>query len=71
MTNRERYITKRNEYDIMMTIANSVMCPIAVIADKVPIEWNECLNNGKDCYDWRTNLCSLCTQSWLNKESEE
>lgn len=78
MTNRERYITKSNEYDIMMTIANSAICPIAVITDKVPVEWKECSNNSnyiesqeKHYYGWQTSLCSSCIQSWLNKESEK
>ena len=39
MTNRERYITKRDEYDLMMTIRDQIKgvgtyCPIRAVSGK-------------------------------------
>lgn len=61
MTNRERYITKRNEYDLMMTIANSQpYCPIDIISGEIV----DCEN------DLPFGDCKDCIQKWLNEESE-
>ncbi len=62
MTNRERYITKRNEYDLMMTIAETqTCCPIDVIGGS----YVECEN------DLPFGSCKDCIQKWLNKEVDE
>lgn len=61
MTNREKYITKRNEYDLMMTIAETQpCCPIDVIG-------GECVECEKDL---PFGHCKDCIQRWLNKEAK-
>lgn len=63
MTNRERYITKRDEYDLLMTIAENIQelgtfCPITAVGGKPD-----------DC-DWWADRCDKCIQKWLNEEAE-
>lgn len=71
MTNRERYITKRNQYDLMLTIAENIsgidtFCAIrAVCGRKRPCEYTQS-KNGTLMRD-----CPSCIQKWLNEESEE
>ena len=71
MTNRERYITKRNEYDLMLTIAENIsgigtFCAIrAVCGRKRPCEYTQ-TENGILVRD-----CPSCIQKFLNEESEE
>ena len=62
MTNREKYISKRDEYDLMMTISKTG-CPIWVVTGEQPKRWNHCLE------DERT--CGKCIQHWLNEDAEE
>ena len=70
MTNRERYIIKRNQYDLMMTIAENIsdigtFCAIrAVCGRKRPCEYTQS-KNGTLMRD-----CPSCIQKWLNEESE-
>lgn len=62
MTNREKYIIKRNEYDLLMTIAETVdrdTCPIEVIGG------DSCRETSLNCDD-----CSDCIQQWLNEEAK-
>ena len=71
MTNRERYITKRNQCDLMLTIADNIsgigtFCAIrAVCGRKRPCEYTQS-KNGILMRD-----CRSCIQKWLNEESEE
>ena len=71
MTNRERYITKRNQCDLMLTIADNIsgigtFCAIrAVCGRKRPCEYTQS-KNGTLMRD-----CRSCIQKWLNEESEE
>lgn len=69
MKNRERYITKRNEYDLMMTIAENIQelgtfCPITAVGGKRP----PC----KCKHDTQSSLilrdCETCVQEFLNDE---
>lgn len=62
MTNRERYITKKSEYDLMLNIMhNTSGCPIEAIG-AVPIDTHTCIH---------TPDCKSCIQNWLNKKEEE
>lgn len=71
MTNREKYITKRDEYDLMMAIAKNIQgigtfCPITAVGGKRP----PC----KCKHDTQSSLmmrdCETCVQIFLNKEAE-
>lgn len=61
MTNREKFITKRNEYDLMMTInATQPFCPIEVIGvSRVKCECELPFGSCKDCIE-----------RWLNEEAK-
>ena len=62
MTNREKYIIKRDEYDLMMAIAEAQpCCPINVIGG----DWIECEN------ELPFGNCKECIQKWLNDESKD
>ena len=71
MTNRERYMIKRNQYDLMLTIAENIsgigtFCAIrAVCGRKHPCEYTQS-KNGTLMRD-----CPFCIQNWLNEENEE
>lgn len=61
MTNRERYITKRNEYDLLMTIrAQRDVCPIKLIGAEKP----KCIPTENYTTD-----CATCIARWLNEEA--
>lgn len=67
MTNREKYITKRDEYDLMMTIAENIQgigtfCPIKAIGGKRP----PCKHVTQSSLMMRD--CETCVQEFLNKE---
>lgn len=69
MTNREKYITKRDEYDLMMTIAENIQgigtfCPIKAIGGKRP----PCKHVTQSFLMMRD--CDKCVQEFLNEESE-
>ena len=71
MTNRERYITKRDEYDLMMTIAENIQelgtfCPITAVGGKRPP--CKCKHIAQCSLLMRD--CESCCQNWLNEESE-
>lgn len=71
MTNRERYFLKRDEYDIMMTIAKNISgigtsCVIEAIGGKRPLckgKWNA--QSAMMTWD-----CETCVQEFLNEEAE-
>ena len=63
MTNREKYITKRDEYDLLMTIRKNIAvnaCPIDIIGG----DWVECEN------ELPFGNCKDCIQKWLNEEAK-
>ena len=63
MTNRDRYILKVNEYDLMMKISeNAHICPIHAIKGLSPEE------KIQRCYKYMKDGCDKCIQSWLNEE---
>ncbi|WP_294471498.1 hypothetical protein [uncultured Ruminococcus sp.] len=65
MTNREKYITKRNEYDLMITIyeAKNFWCPIQIVGGKKP----KCLRR-RNASGYPYSDCRNCIQEWLNEE---
>jgi hypothetical protein len=64
MKNRERYITQRNEYDLMMDITdNTNVCPIIALTGKYPDDGYGCRHSDDKCPD--------CLQAWLNEEEKE
>lgn len=71
MTNREKYITKRDEYDLMMTIAENIQgigtfCPIKAIGGKRPP--CKCKPDTQSSLMMRD--CETCCQNWLNEEAK-
>lgn len=66
MTNREKYIIKRNEYDLMMTIASNAQnrwweyCPIRLIGGGSKVCPKVVIKRD----------CEICVQKWLNEEAE-
>ena len=61
MTNREKFITKRDEYDLMMDLVFAYICPIKALSGKKP-PYQNCKGDEE--------LCGICIQRWLNEESE-
>lgn len=61
MTNRERYILKMSEYDMLVKIQANIIdgCCCCVI---------DALTGGG--YPCKDSNCQECIQKWLNKESE-
>ena len=58
MTNRERYVTKRCEYDMLLAInKNTGCCPIKALSGDY--KYSRCL---EACYH-----CETCLQAWLNE----
>jgi len=68
MTNREKYITKRNEYDLMITIyeGKNFWCPIQIVGGKKP----KCLRR-RTVGGYPYSDCRNCIQKWLNEEAIE
>ncbi len=58
MKNRERYITKHNEYDLMMTVKdNTGMCAVDAVGGSMRSE------------EYCDSIsCEDCIQKWLNEE---
>lgn len=72
MTNREKYITKRDEYDLMMTIAENIQelgtfCPITAVGGKRPP--CKCKHIAQCSLMMRD--CETCVQKFLNEEYTE
>ena len=64
MKNRERYVSRRNEYDLMMSILHSrSACPVERVGAPKPV-----------CVPSAAGLaqtdCEGCIQRWLNEEEE-
>lgn len=63
MKNRDRYILKVNEYDLMMNILNNIghgtHCPIKAVSGIY--DYNRCTNYSYQCWE--------CVQAWLNEEA--
>lgn len=70
MTNREKYFLKRDEYDIMMTIAENIQgigtfCPITAVGGKRP----PCKHITQSFLMMRD--CKTCVQEFLNEKYTE
>lgn len=65
MKNREYYITKKNEYDLMKTIYfnKHKYCPIEIIGAEKP----KCIPS---IYGLAQTDCEKCIQNWLNEEKK-
>lgn len=64
MKNRDKYIIKANEYDMMLAIEkNTCICPIRAVAGILSHEKLE------RCYRHRKDGCEECVQEWLDEES--
>jgi len=64
MKNRDKYILQRNEYDMLVSMANNTgVCPLQAVAG-ISIE-TKLLR----CYKYvRDGCCEKCIQNWLNEE---
>lgn len=61
MTNREKYITKRDEYDLMMTINKETgMCAVGTVGGTM-----------RDEEYCNSHSCAECIQKWLNQETDQ
>ena len=66
MKNRDRYLLKVNEYDLILRIfENTKSCPIKALTGKMDLE--RCQNYNKTAS--RKKNCSNCMQAWLNEEA--
>lgn len=71
MTNRDRYILKANEHDILLKIQCSIYAGYNACAiDLVSGNLHMCPDEMKGKYeiDDRLVVCSKCIQKWLNEE---
>lgn len=73
MTNRERYILRQNEYDLLLTmqsniVSNGSTCVLDMLTDSmIPCPKEMCSKVGSRSV---IAVCSKCIQEFLNKESE-
>jgi len=71
MKNRDRYILKVNEYDMLISMQKNIQncyscCALDVITGKM-INCPEEMKN-KVGQESRLAVCSQCIQKWLNEE---
>ena len=63
MTNRDKYIIKRNECDMMFQIIEGCQqdhpCAVKMISGK--IDFDDCIRHAFDC--------KACVREWLNREA--
>ena len=70
LTNRDRYLMKRNEYDILcdvqLALLNGENCILDALSGKYNYFYScpELLNNNETTYE----RCCRCIAAWLNKE---
>ena len=64
MKNRQRYILQRNEYDMMLSIAEVARtCPIVLLTGRIPDYYS--------IYCHIPESCKTCFDAWLNKEDDD
>ena len=71
MKNRDRYITKVCEYDMLMDMQKNIQkCYSCCILDVITGKMRNCPEEmkSKDGQESRLAVCSKCIQAWLNKE---
>ena len=72
MKNRDKYILKRNEYDLLITIQTNIIdnggC---CVIDEITGNMNACPEDmkGKVGRESKLAICSKCIQAWLNEEA--
>ena len=65
MKNRDRYLNKKNEYDVLIEIEKSThQCPIATIGGF------EFRKRFARCLAYCKKGCKECVQNWLNEEAK-
>lgn len=72
MTNRDKYIIKRNEHDMLMHIYDRTrgnLCPLYIISDMTTAEHVARCHRYPDANDCHRCGCAECVQDWLNKEA--
>lgn len=65
MKNRDRYILKRNEHDVLMEIQTALAYGERCIVDAITRKERDCVNYIKQDLE----VCSKCIAAWLNEES--
>lgn len=65
MTNRDRYILKRNERDMLMEIQTALAYGEKCIIDAIAGKVRDCTNYSRGDLE----VCDKCIQFWLNEES--
>ena len=69
MKNRDKYLLKRNEYDILMQFQRNIFnggC--GCVIDGLTGEFRDCPKEWRDAKT-KIDVCSKCIQDWLNEES--
>ena len=70
MKNRDKYILRKNEYDMLMQIQYNILDRVSIVCvidgltgglKSCPEEWSSASN--------KLDVCSKCIQAWLNEES--
>lgn len=72
MTNRDRYILKRNEFDMLLQFQHNIMdCGCTCVLDGLTGEAHNCPYEMHFTYgeQARLDLCGKCIQDFLNEES--
>lgn len=72
MKNRDRYILKVNEYDMLLQFQHNIMdCGCTCVLDGLTGEVHNCPYEMRFTYgeQARLDLCSKCIQDFLNEES--
>ena len=74
MTNRERYILRQNEYDLLLTMQSNIVrngstCVLDMLTDSmIPCPKEMCGKVGSRSV---IAVCSECIQRWLNEEVQK
>ena len=66
MTNREKYILRRNELDMLTDIQLAMAHGEKCVVDAITRKQRDCANYIKQ----DVKVCSRCIQNWLNEEAE-
>lgn len=66
MTNREKYILKCNELDMLTGIQLAMAHGEKCVVDAITRKQRDCSNYIKQ----DAKVCSRCIQNWLNEEAE-
>jgi hypothetical protein len=71
MTNRDRYILKRNEYDMLLQMQYNILdCGCNCVIDGLTGETRVCPTEMKSWHSAGNKLevCGKCIRAWLNEE---